>query len=233
MKPVAPVTRLLDTLGDDRDGRSRKPQQADSREDTLGARRKHARPNRLVERDRQHELPVDASDPEAARFQSRANDPIAEHPVGLDAPPGERQPFAAGGLKRGSARVLLVGLGREREFRDKQFREACRSAARALSDAGWVSSRAEGPSNVYTMARELDASARRLWTIVREQVGGTHAAVDEPENFTPVLRTQALEIFRRYDSGSLYTLPSMRGTTAISGFSKFKEEFDKKCGVTD
>ena len=36
----------------------------------------------------------------------------------------------------GGARVLLVGLGREREFQDKQYREACRSAARALNDAG-------------------------------------------------------------------------------------------------
>ena len=36
----------------------------------------------------------------------------------------------------GAARVLLVGLGREREFHDKQFREACRAATRALNDGG-------------------------------------------------------------------------------------------------
>jgi leucyl aminopeptidase len=36
----------------------------------------------------------------------------------------------------GGARLLLVGLGREREFGDKQYREACRSATRALNDAG-------------------------------------------------------------------------------------------------
>ena len=36
----------------------------------------------------------------------------------------------------GGARVLLVGLGRERDFQDKQFREACRNATRALNDAG-------------------------------------------------------------------------------------------------
>ena len=36
----------------------------------------------------------------------------------------------------GGGRVLLVGLGRERDFRDKQFREACRAATRALNDAG-------------------------------------------------------------------------------------------------
>jgi leucyl aminopeptidase len=33
-------------------------------------------------------------------------------------------------------RVLLVGLGREREFRDKEYRDACRSAVRTLNDTG-------------------------------------------------------------------------------------------------
>lgn len=36
-------------------------------------------------------------------------------------------------------------------------------------------------------------------------------------DFTPALRTQALEIFRRYDGGSLYTLPSLRGTISVPG----------------
>jgi leucyl aminopeptidase len=33
-------------------------------------------------------------------------------------------------------RVLLVGLGREREFRDKEYRDACRAAVRTLNDTG-------------------------------------------------------------------------------------------------
>ena len=33
-------------------------------------------------------------------------------------------------------RVLLVGLGREREFRDKEYREACRAAIRMLNETG-------------------------------------------------------------------------------------------------
>ena len=33
-------------------------------------------------------------------------------------------------------RVLLVGLGREREFRDKEYREACRAAIRTLNETG-------------------------------------------------------------------------------------------------
>jgi len=35
-----------------------------------------------------------------------------------------------------SDRVLLVGLGRERDFRDKEYRDACRAAVRTLNDTG-------------------------------------------------------------------------------------------------
>src|SRR5262245_22500733 len=49
---------------------------------------------------------------------------------------------------------------------------------KALSDGGWITARAEGTSNVYTIAaRDLDASARRLWQLVREQVGPAPAAL--------------------------------------------------------
>ena len=37
---------------------------------------------------------------------------------------------------------------------------------KALADSGWVSSRGEGTSNVYTMTRDLDTPARRLWLLV-------------------------------------------------------------------
>src|SRR6266446_9364109 len=48
---------------------------------------------------------------------------------------------------------------------------------KALADAGWIAARAEGTSNLYTMTRdELDPSARRLWLLVREQVGPSPAA---------------------------------------------------------
>ncbi len=36
-------------------------------------------------------------------------------------------------------------------------------------------------------------------------------------DFTPALRAQALEIFRKYDSGPLYTLPSLRGAISLPG----------------
>src|SRR4029450_14048507 len=43
---------------------------------------------------------------------------------------------------------------------------------KALVDGGWITSRAEGTSRLYTMTREdLDAARRRLWLLVREQGG--------------------------------------------------------------
>src|SRR4029453_11997131 len=52
---------------------------------------------------------------------------------------------------------------------------------KALADAGWIGRGAEGTSRLYTMGRdELDASARRLWLLVREQVGPSPAAAQDP-----------------------------------------------------
>jgi ubiquinone/menaquinone biosynthesis C-methylase UbiE/DNA-binding transcriptional ArsR family regulator len=70
---------------------------------------------------------------------------------------------------------------------------------KALSDSGWISARAEGTSNVYAMTRDdLDASARRLWALVREQVGPTPAAVHDQRRVQTVLaerRTKSQEFF--------------------------------------
>ena len=70
---------------------------------------------------------------------------------------------------------------------------------KALADAGWVAARAEGTSNVYTMTRdELDAAARRLWLLVREQVGSTPAAAQDERRLRTALaerRTRSQEFF--------------------------------------
>src|SRR5471032_3484443 len=51
---------------------------------------------------------------------------------------------------------------------------------KVLSDSGWIAARAEGTSNLYTMMRdELDPAARRLWLLVREQVGPSAAAAHD------------------------------------------------------
>jgi ArsR family transcriptional regulator len=69
---------------------------------------------------------------------------------------------------------------------------------KALADSGWVAARGEGTSNVYTMARDLDASARRLWLLVREQIGPTLSAVQDQRRLQTALadrRTKSQEFF--------------------------------------
>jgi len=69
---------------------------------------------------------------------------------------------------------------------------------KALSDSGWVAARAEGTSNLYVMTDALDAPARRLWLLVREQVGSTTAATQDQRRLQAALaerRTKSQEFF--------------------------------------
>jgi ArsR family transcriptional regulator len=70
---------------------------------------------------------------------------------------------------------------------------------KALADAGWITARAEGTSNLYTMTLDdLDAPARKLWSIVREQVGSSPSAAQDQRRLTSVLaerRTKSQEFF--------------------------------------
>jgi len=70
---------------------------------------------------------------------------------------------------------------------------------KALSDSGWVAARAEGTSNLYTMTRDdLDPSMRRLWLLVREQVGSSSAAAQDQRRLQAALaerRTKSQEFF--------------------------------------
>jgi ubiquinone/menaquinone biosynthesis C-methylase UbiE/DNA-binding transcriptional ArsR family regulator len=80
---------------------------------------------------------------------------------------------------------------------------------KALSDAGWVSARGEGTSNVYSMTQAstveepggraaLDPPAHRLWLLVREQVGPTPAAARDQRRLQATLadrRTKSQEFF--------------------------------------
>jgi ArsR family transcriptional regulator len=69
---------------------------------------------------------------------------------------------------------------------------------KALADTGWVTSRAEGTSNVYTITRDMDAPVRRLWLLVREHVGVTAAATQDQRRLQSALaerRTKSQEFF--------------------------------------
>jgi ubiquinone/menaquinone biosynthesis C-methylase UbiE/DNA-binding transcriptional ArsR family regulator len=82
---------------------------------------------------------------------------------------------------------------------------------KALADSGWIAARAEGTSHLYTMTRagsgrgdlgddreELDPSARRLWLLVRDQVGASSAAAQDQRRLQAALaarRTTSQEFF--------------------------------------
>jgi ArsR family transcriptional regulator len=82
---------------------------------------------------------------------------------------------------------------------------------KALGDAGWVSARAEGTSNLYAMTRggasrshrgengdDHDAGARRLWALVREQTAITAAAIQDQRRLQSTLaarKTKSQEFF--------------------------------------
>jgi ArsR family transcriptional regulator len=68
---------------------------------------------------------------------------------------------------------------------------------KALADSGWIAARAEGTSRLYTKT-ELDPAARRLWLLVREQVGPTAAAAEDQRRLQAALverRTKSQEFF--------------------------------------
>ncbi len=70
---------------------------------------------------------------------------------------------------------------------------------KALADSEWIAARAEGTSNLYTMTRDdLDPAARRLWLLVREQVGSSAAAAQDQRRLQAALtlrRTKSQEFF--------------------------------------
>src|ERR1041384_3617526 len=69
---------------------------------------------------------------------------------------------------------------------------------KALADGGWVTSRAEGTSNLYTIAGDLDGSAKRLWRLVREHVEPSPAAAHDQRRLHTALaarRSKSQEFF--------------------------------------
>jgi ubiquinone/menaquinone biosynthesis C-methylase UbiE len=70
---------------------------------------------------------------------------------------------------------------------------------KALADAGWISSRADGTSRLYTMSgADTDPATRRLWQLVREQMAVTPAANHDHRRLQAALaarRTKSQEFF--------------------------------------
>lgn len=70
---------------------------------------------------------------------------------------------------------------------------------KTLADDDWVLSRRDGTSRFYSMvAEDLDAGARRLWPLIREQVATTSAAAQDDRRLRGVLarrRAKSQEFF--------------------------------------
>ena len=70
---------------------------------------------------------------------------------------------------------------------------------KALADSGWVTSRAEGTSRLYSMAPEVrQGSTRRLWLLVREELARGRAAEQDHRRLQTVLaarRSRSQEFF--------------------------------------
>jgi SAM-dependent methyltransferase len=69
---------------------------------------------------------------------------------------------------------------------------------KVLSDDGWLATRSEGPSRFYRLAR-LDATARRLWQVVREDLA------QRPESAQDEARTQQVLERRRTRSQEFFS----------------------------
>jgi len=69
---------------------------------------------------------------------------------------------------------------------------------KVLADEGWVTSRADGASNRYQLAPQLDAPVRRLWQATRDQIAGLAETTRDRERLRSVLArrpTRSQEFF--------------------------------------
>jgi ArsR family transcriptional regulator len=58
---------------------------------------------------------------------------------------------------------------------------------KTLADAGWTASRRDGTSRYYTLANGHGSHARKLWSLVREQVASTPGAAQDARRLATVL----------------------------------------------
>jgi len=79
-----------------------------------------------------------------------------------------------------------------------------------LSDEGWVESRDSGASRFYTLrASRLDPFAKRLWTVVREQVSSSSAAQQDMLRRSSVLSARRVKM-QNFFTGAASSWDQMR-----------------------
>jgi leucyl aminopeptidase len=118
-------------------------------------------------------------------------------------------------------RVLLVGLGKEREFRDKQYRDAVRAAIKALADTG-VGEAALYLSEIPVKKRDLGWNVEQAVLVAEETQYRFDQMKSKPEENKRALRKLTLAVPRR---GELLTgeAAAQRGQAIAAGVKLAKD----------
>ncbi|MDD5389206.1 MAG: leucyl aminopeptidase [Gallionellaceae bacterium] len=118
-------------------------------------------------------------------------------------------------------RVLLVGLGKEREFRDKNYRDAVRAAIKALSDTG-VGEAALYLSEIPVKKRDLGWNVEQAVLVAEETLYRFDQMKSKPEESKRTLRRLTLAVSRR---GELPTgeAAALRGQAIAAGMKLAKD----------
>jgi len=93
-------------------------------------------------------------------------------------------------------RVLLVGLGKEREFRDRQYRDAVRDAIKTLSDTG-VAEATLYLADIPVKKRDLVWNIEQAVTVAEETLYRFEQMKSKPEESRKSLRKLTLAVPRR------------------------------------
>jgi leucyl aminopeptidase len=118
-------------------------------------------------------------------------------------------------------RVLLVGLGKEREFRDKNYRDAVRAAMKALSETG-ISEAALYLSEIPVKKRDLGWNVEQAVLVAEETLYRFDQMKSKPEEPKRALRKLTLAVSRR---GELPTgeAAAQRGQAIAAGMKLAKD----------
>ena len=93
-------------------------------------------------------------------------------------------------------RVLLVGLGKEREFRDKQYRDAVRDAIKTLGDTG-IAEATLYLADIPVKKRDLAWNVEQAVTVAEETLYRFEQMKSKPEEPRKTLRKLTLAVPRR------------------------------------
>jgi len=120
-----------------------------------------------------------------------------------------------------SERVLLVGLGKEREFRDKPYLDAVRSAIKVLSDIG-VSDATLYLTEIRVKKRELAWNLEQAVLVTQETLYRFDQMKSKPEEQKKSLRKLVLAVQRR-DDLALGEAAVARGMAIAGGIKLAKD----------